>query len=652
MHTSTTGCFEPTVGDKRAQDSTDLVVIRSKYSEGDTLNTTDTTSNYSDRCIVGGMGSPHAITMLVRDLVRIPSNQAHQLARVESSAVSPERFQRRHSGKDCISPDGQYYSSSLPQQRGGDSLTGALFSDKRHSSLVHPVQDPSASQAHSGSKERSAGCIVPEGQDFSDRMDITPSDSEHDIRPSRQTTCGSVCHKSEPPTTSVCVAGSRRSSLGSGCIEHTLGRHPRLCLPTSSPDPKGPQQDPGGRLCDHSNRSVVATTSVVQRNIRSPDRVSDQTARQAGPSLSTTQFPPSQGPVSPKINCMEIIKNNWIERGIPEDSAERAAQARRLSTRNTYDARIRIFSDWCKLHHVRPLQTSLGQVASFLTYLFKDRELGVRTIAGYRAAISAIHPGWDNTPVGKHQLLADMIKAFTNERPPARQICPSWNLPLVLMKLSLPPFEPLDKAEMKWVTWKTVFLIAAASARRRSTLHALSVEPGHIAWSGEGVNLIPSPGFMAKNESMSYMSKAIFLPKMAVVSDIHEDTWLCPCRALKIYLERSKESRGEHKQLFLTYAKGKARPCSRDSVSRWVTDTIKHAYSNATLKERLKCKAHDVRGLSSSWALVKGVPLENIMQAANWKSDSTFSAFYMRDVSGQSSQFARAVLSSSQPDHL
>ena len=42
-----------------------------------------------------------------------------------------------------------------------------------------------------------------------------------------------------------------------------------------------------------------------------------------------------------------------------------------------------------------------------------------------------------------------------------------------------------------------VFLIAIASGQRRSSLHALTLEPGHIRWESAGVRLIPRAGFLA-----------------------------------------------------------------------------------------------------------------------------------------------------------
>ena len=216
--------------------------------------------------------------------------------------------------------------------------------------------------------------------------------------------------------------------------------------------------------------------------------------------------------------------------------------------------------------------------------------------------------------MSKHKLLSDLIKSFFLARPPTRNLVPSWNLPLVLLKLCLPPFEPLETADIKFLTWKTAFLLAAASRRRRSGLHALSVEEGHIRWDPQGVQLIPHPGFLAKNESVSYLSKAITLPNMASISSVHEDRWLCPCRALRYYIKRTKGVRGPISQLFVTYAKGNKRACSRDSISRWVVETIKWAYAISSARERLRCHAHEVRSLSTSWAVAKGVSLNEVFR--------------------------------------
>src|SRR4029434_9651357 len=55
-----------------------------------------------------------------------------------------------------------------------------------------------------------------------------------------------------------------------------------------------------------------------------------------------------------------------------------------------------------------------------------------------------------------------------------------------------------------------------------------------------------------------------------------------------------------------------------------------------------KLHAHSSQGVSSSWALLKGVSVEEIYKAASWSSRHTFIRFYMLDVAEPS--FLHGVL--------
>ena len=55
----------------------------------------------------------------------------------------------------------------------------------------------------------------------------------------------------------------------------------------------------------------------------------------------------------------------------------------------------------------------------------------------------------------------------------------------MLDALCLPPFEPLAQAELKWVSIKTAFLLAIASAKRVGELHALSVCDSCLRWNSD-----------------------------------------------------------------------------------------------------------------------------------------------------------------------
>ena len=171
--------------------------------------------------------------------------------------------------------------------------------------------------------------------------------------------------------------------------------------------------------------------------------------------------------------------------------------------------------------------------------------------------------------------ISRLLKAFFLQRPPVRSLVPSWSLPSVLRCLAEAPFEPLQQASLFHLTIKTVFLIAIASGQRRSSLQALSIEPGHLRWEQSGVRLIPKASFVAKNQSASTGSVEFFLPSLASFSSVEEDKVWCPVRALKWYLSRTKSLRSSSDLFVTTTAPHRA--ASKDTVSRWLVECIKLA---------------------------------------------------------------------------
>ena len=116
---------------------------------------------------------------------------------------------------------------------------------------------------------------------------------------------------------------------------------------------------------------------------------------------------------------------------------------------------------------------------------------------------------------------------FLLENPPTGTLVTSSSLPAVLRALAKLPFEPLTQASFYHLSIKTVFLIAVASGHRRSSLHALTVDPGHIRWEPSGVRLIPKAAFLARNQSASSDSVEIFLPSLSSHSSIQENKVWC-----------------------------------------------------------------------------------------------------------------------------
>ena len=178
-----------------------------------------------------------------------------------------------------------------------------------------------------------------------------------------------------------------------------------------------------------------------------------------------------------------------------------------------------------------------------------------------------------------------------------------------------------------------LLFLTLATVKRCSEIHALAMDSNHLRFnqSDGSVSLIVQTGFLAKNWLPSICPFPIIIPYLArICKREHSDRLLCPIRALKFYLKMTSYYRQNRTRLFLPI-KGK-QDMSKSSVSRWISYTIKLAYRKLTRRDIsfLKIKGHEVRALSSSWAIYDKILLNEILKAAVWNQSSTFAKFCLR----------------------
>ncbi|KAL6486837.1 hypothetical protein MHYP_G00034630 [Metynnis hypsauchen] len=95
----------------------------------------------------------------------------------------------------------------------------------------------------------------------------------------------------------------------------------------------------------------------------------------------------------------------------------------------------------------------------------------------YLAAISACHICIGDKPVVQHPLVCRFMKGARHKWPVSRLLVPPWDLSLVLDAPCCHPFEPLEGVELKFLSLKTVLLLALTTAKRVGDLQALSTRP-------------------------------------------------------------------------------------------------------------------------------------------------------------------------------
>ncbi|KAL0177259.1 hypothetical protein M9458_026153, partial [Cirrhinus mrigala] len=106
---------------------------------------------------------------------------------------------------------------------------------------------------------------------------------------------------------------------------------------------------------------------------------------------------------------------------------------------------------------------------------------------------------------------------------------------------------------------------------------------------------------------------------------------MCPVRVLDAYVHRAALW-CKSDQLFVCYSPPKkGRPATKQTLSRWIVDAISSAYESSDLPSPLGVKAHSTRAMTASRALMLGVPIQDICNAAGWYMPLTFVRFYNLD---------------------
>ena len=593
-------------------------------------------------CQLGRMGSSFRTpgSSVFGSLGLIPTSSSHQYSRNEGCYSLFDRISVPSPGPTCHAIHGQLYGGSIYSQAGRHSLPISMCSSLATPPLLSGEQHSSVGKTSSWTSQ--CHCRPPLEIFSSSSSRVVSSDGGVTSYLSSLGNANgrSVRNSLECQTAIVRFPCARPLCLGGRRSVAEVGGSFSIRFSTVQLDSGGSKQNALlHKVLRYSDRTSVASEVVVSNSSRPSDRPSGSSSSSSRPSVPRSETNSSSQSFSAPSSRLEIIQRGICKKKFSPAVASLVAKARRGSTGKVYDAKWTIFHNWCRRRKVDSAKPSISEIADFLVFLFRDKQLSVSTIKGYRAMLShtlkfsrgAARPGSDS-------VISELIKSFALERPFSRSLTPKWDLAVVLQALTKPPFEPLDQAELKFLSWKTVFLLAFASAKRRSELHALSIEPDLLRFNSDGsVSLAFQPGFLAKNQLPSVLPEPFSIPSLlSICGPSDPDILLCPVRALKAYIKATAVIRGKRNRLFIP-TRG-SQDISAATISSWLASTIRRAYAHLSSEDRqlLQVRPHEIRALSSSWAFLNKVSLDDVLKAAFWRSSSTFSSFYLRSFSSQS----------------
>ena len=162
---------------------------------------------------------------------------------------------------------------------------------------------------------------------------------------------------------------------------------------------------------------------------------------------------------------------------------------------------------------------------------------------------------------------------------------------------------------MKHLTFKTVFLLALGSGKRRSEIHAWQNRNIRHQSDWSKVSLYPSPSFLSKNQ----LAKEG--PDSVVPGVI---TALAPTLDRSLKSDRSLcRVRQNEEVVFVSFKKGFDKDISPATISSWIKQKVILCYelSDQEAHTLHQVKAHDVRAFAASEVFQSGVSLDPILSA-------------------------------------
>uniref|UniRef100_A0ABM5G4K6 Uncharacterized protein n=1 Tax=Pogona vitticeps TaxID=103695 RepID=A0ABM5G4K6_9SAUR len=500
----------------------------------------------------------------------------------------------------------------------GANLPGSHPHSHHRQHRCRRAQSPSHSKSRMGTGLRDLSGTLPQ---------VGNSDNRHVRQPLQQ------------EMSPLRIQGRTGPRIIGRCFHDPLAQGPSLPVSSHSIGSEVSSQSPPVASRSNLDCTLVAQTTLVLSTSADSNR-QGQASSHSSPNNSGLGVDLPSRPRLPPIDSVEDIPSIM----------EVLDKARKPSTIRLYQHKWQGFLKFATERGLQASPVSLSTLLLYLRHLF-DLGLSKSTLKIYTSAIVTFQPkGSQSSRWFSHPTVKAFFRGLTNMRPPVRRPLPQWSLQTVLHSLVRPPFEPMATCDLKFLSLKTLFLVAITSARRASELAALRADSPYLQFFKDKVVLHPDISFLPKVVSDFHVNQPLLLPTLfsEPSSDV-ERTLHCldVRRALSFYISRTKDFRKVQRLFLCYYGQRKGTAASTSTLSRWLVSTISLAYElqHKPLPENLR--AHSTRAVATSTALLRGVDIPDICRAATWSSVSTFIKHYRLDLRAKNeTRFGRAILTS------
>ncbi len=197
--------------------------------------------------------------------------------------------------------------------------------------------------------------------------------------------------------------------MGSGCSIIPMRNSDGVRLSADQSNITNTPKNIRVRLYNHSNSCMLAKPTMVPKTVRTTCRLLDLAAHVEKDVEATTVSDLPLKTRKPSPTRVAFIKKDLVEKGFPQEVAERAARPQRKSSLCLNQSHFKTFSNWCLKRDMDMESVSIQLVAEYFLHMFNTIKRQVATINSHRTALSVVLGQFDGSTVGAHPVISNLI---------------------------------------------------------------------------------------------------------------------------------------------------------------------------------------------------------------------------------------------------
>lgn len=308
-------------------------------------------------------------------------------------------------------------------------------------------------------------------------------------------------------------------------------------------------------------------------------------------------------------------------RGFPECAIDTFLHSLSDSTLQQYNYTYKIWWQHCMETSAPVFTANVAEVITFLQYIVTSKNCKYGTLNSHRSALSLLL----GDSIGSDKRISRFMKGASKLRPPRPKYDNTWDPGIVLKYLEQKGSN--SNLCLRELSQKLVTLLTIITGHRLQTIALIKLS--NILENSKGIQILISDPI--KTSKINKSQPCLYIPYYG------ENKNICVATTLIHYRKETESLRQSEDYLFLTYKKP-YKKASKQSLSRWVKDTLKASGINTKVFQ-----AHSTRHASTSFVHSRGLSVDSIMKTAGWTNESTFTRFYRRPISNQN-KFAETIL--------